>query len=111
MKRFALIGAAGFIAPRHMKAIKDTGNTITTALDKFDSVGILDSYFPEADFFTEFERFDRHVEKLKQMFEANPNERLFAKTFLPPHMFSHLVVPANLPGIYQFLNPPQASVP
>lgn len=66
MKRFALIGAAGFIAPRHMKAIKDTGNTITAALDKFDSVGILDSYFPEADFFTEFERFDRHVEKLKQ---------------------------------------------
>jgi UDP-N-acetyl-2-amino-2-deoxyglucuronate dehydrogenase len=66
MKRFALIGAAGFIAPRHMKAIKDTGNTITAALDKFDSVGILDSYFPGADFFTEFERFDRHVEKLKQ---------------------------------------------
>lgn len=66
MKRFALIGAAGFIAPRHMRAIKDTGNIITAALDKFDSVGILDSYFPEADFFTEFERFDRHVEKLKQ---------------------------------------------
>ena len=54
MKRFALIGAAGYIAPRHMKAIKDTGNTIIAALDKFDSVGILDSYFPEADFFTEF---------------------------------------------------------
>jgi UDP-N-acetyl-2-amino-2-deoxyglucuronate dehydrogenase len=66
MKRFALIGAAGFIAPRHMNAIKDTGNTITAALDKFDSVGILDSFFPEADFFTEFERFDRHIEKLKQ---------------------------------------------
>jgi UDP-N-acetyl-2-amino-2-deoxyglucuronate dehydrogenase len=66
MKRFALIGAAGFIAPRHMRAIKDTGNIIIAALDKFDSVGILDSYFPEADFFTEFERFDRHVEKLKQ---------------------------------------------
>jgi UDP-N-acetyl-2-amino-2-deoxyglucuronate dehydrogenase len=66
MKRFALIGAAGFIAPRHMRAIKDTGNTISAALDKFDSVGILDSYFPEADFFTEFERFDRHTEKLKQ---------------------------------------------
>ena len=65
MKRFALIGAGGFIAPRHMKAIKDTGNTITAALDKFDSVGILDSYFPEADFFTEFERFDRHAEKLR----------------------------------------------
>lgn len=65
MKNFALIGAAGFIAPRHMKAIKDTGNKIVCALDKFDSVGILDSYFPEADFFTEFERFDRHLEKLK----------------------------------------------
>lgn len=65
MKRFALIGAAGFIAPRHMKAIKDTGNTIIAALDKFDSVGILDSYFPDADFFTEFERFDRHIEKLR----------------------------------------------
>ena len=65
MKQFALIGAAGFIAPRHMKAIKETGNIISCALDKFDSVGILDSYFPEADFFTEFERFDRHIEKLR----------------------------------------------
>ena len=65
MKKFALIGAAGFIAPRHMKAIKDTQNVIVAALDKFDSIGILDSYFPEADFFTEFERFDRHAEKLR----------------------------------------------
>ena len=65
MKNFALIGAAGFIAPRHMKAIKETGNNIVCALDKFDSVGILDSYFPNADFFTEFERFDRHIEKLR----------------------------------------------
>ena len=65
MKKFALIGAAGYIAPRHMKAIKDTDNIIVAALDKFDSVGVLDSYFPEADFFTEFERFDRHIEKLK----------------------------------------------
>ena len=65
MKKFALIGAAGFIAPRHMKAIKDTGNIIACAHDKFDSVGVLDSYFPEADFFTEFERFDRHMEKLR----------------------------------------------
>lgn len=64
-KKFALIGAAGYIAPRHMKAIKDTGNKIVAALDKFDSVGILDSYFPQADFFTEFERFDRHIEKLR----------------------------------------------
>ncbi len=66
MKNFALIGAGGYIAPRHMKAIKDTGNTLIAALDKNDSVGILDSYFPEADFFTEFERFDRHIEKLKR---------------------------------------------
>jgi UDP-N-acetyl-2-amino-2-deoxyglucuronate dehydrogenase len=64
-KKFALIGAAGFIAPRHMKAIKDTGNSIVCALDRFDSVGVLDAYFPEADFFTEFERFDRHIEKLR----------------------------------------------
>lgn len=66
MKNFALIGAAGFIAPRHLKAIKETGNVLVAALDKFDSVGIMDSYFPEADFFTEFERFDRHVEKIKR---------------------------------------------
>ena len=66
MKNFALIGAGGYIAPRHMKAIKDTGNNLLAALDKHDSVGILDSYFPESDFFTEFERFDRHLEKLKR---------------------------------------------
>lgn len=65
-KNFALIGAAGFVAPRHMKAIKETGNTLLAAVDPFDSVGIIDSYFPEADFFTEFERFDRHIEKLKR---------------------------------------------
>jgi UDP-N-acetyl-2-amino-2-deoxyglucuronate dehydrogenase len=66
MKNFALIGAAGYIAPRHLKAIKDTGNNLIAALDPFDSVGILDSYFPHTDFFTEFERFDRHLEKLKR---------------------------------------------
>jgi len=66
MKNFALIGAGGYIAPRHMKAIKDTGNNLIAALDKNDSVGILDSYFPDADFFTEYERFDRHLEKLKR---------------------------------------------
>lgn len=66
MKNFALIGAAGYIAPRHMMAIKDTGNSLLAAYDKFDSVGVMDSYFPDADFFTEFERFDRHVEKLKR---------------------------------------------
>ena len=66
MKRFALIGAAGYVAPRHLKAIKDTGNTLVAALDPHDNVGILDSYFPEARFFTEFERFDRHVDKLRR---------------------------------------------
>jgi UDP-N-acetyl-2-amino-2-deoxyglucuronate dehydrogenase len=66
MKKFALIGAAGYIAPRHMKAIKETGNNLVSALDINDSVGIIDSYFPNADFFTEFERFDRHIDKLKR---------------------------------------------
>jgi UDP-N-acetyl-2-amino-2-deoxyglucuronate dehydrogenase len=61
MKNFALIGAAGYIAPRHFKAIKETGNQLTAILDKSDSVGIIDSYFPEAAFFTESERFDRHL--------------------------------------------------
>ncbi|CAL2082983.1 Gfo/Idh/MocA family oxidoreductase [Tenacibaculum sp. 190524A05c] len=65
MKKFALIGLAGYIAPRHLKAIKDTGNELIAALDKFDSVGVMDSYFPNADFFVEIERFDRHLEKLK----------------------------------------------
>lgn len=68
-KKFALIGAAGYIAPRHMKAIKDTGNELLAAMDKNDSVGIIDSYFPEASFFTEFERFDKHLEKLKRQGE------------------------------------------
>jgi len=66
MVNFALIGAAGYIAPRHLQAIKDTGNNLLAALDRFDSVGIMDSYFPHADFFTEFERFDRHIDKLKR---------------------------------------------
>lgn len=66
MKNFALIGAAGYIAPRHMKAIKETGNNLVAALDKNDSVGIIDSFFPEADFFVEYERFDRHIDLLKR---------------------------------------------
>lgn len=65
-KNFALIGAAGFVAPRHMRAIKETGSQLLSALDPNDSVGILDEYFPNADFFTEFERFDRHIHKLKR---------------------------------------------
>ena len=64
-KNFALIGASGYIAPRHLQAIKDTDNNLVAALDRFDSVGIMDSYFPAADFFVETERFDRHIEKLR----------------------------------------------
>jgi len=66
MKNFILIGAAGYIAPRHMKAIKETGNNLIAAYDPYDGVGILDSHFPQAHFFTEFERFDRHIEKIKR---------------------------------------------
>ncbi len=66
MKQFALIGAAGYIAPRHLRAIRDTGNTLVAALDTFDSVGIMDSFFPQTAFFVEFERFDRHIEKLRR---------------------------------------------
>jgi UDP-N-acetyl-2-amino-2-deoxyglucuronate dehydrogenase len=66
MSTFALIGAAGFIAPRHMRAIKDTGNRLAVAFDPYDGVGIIDSYFPEADFFVEFERFDRHIDKMRR---------------------------------------------
>ncbi|MCW3804162.1 Gfo/Idh/MocA family protein [Plebeiibacterium marinum] len=65
MKQFALIGASGYIAPRHLKAIKETGNNLVAALDPYDGVGIMDSFFPNADFFVETERFDRHIEKLK----------------------------------------------
>jgi UDP-N-acetyl-2-amino-2-deoxyglucuronate dehydrogenase len=70
MKKFGLIGASGYIAPRHMKAISDTGNMLVAALDKNDSVGIIDSHFPSADFFTEYERFDRHVDKMRR--RGNP---------------------------------------
>lgn len=65
-KNFALIGAAGYIAPRHMQAIRDTGNRLVATLDPSDSVGILDRYFDDVDFFTEFERFDRHIEMLRR---------------------------------------------
>ena len=80
MTSYALIGASGYIAPRHMKAIKETGGDLVVAYDPNDSVGILDSHFPDAHFFTEFERFDRHVDKLKRKGErldyvsiASPN--------------------------------------
>lgn len=70
MKRFSLIGLGGYIAPRHIKAIRDTGNVLVAALDKNDSVGIIDSYFPDVAFFTEFERFERHIEKLRRTDQA-----------------------------------------
>src|SRR6266498_2509798 len=63
---FALIGAAGYVAPRHLRAIKDNGQNLIAALDNNDSVGVIDSYFPESAFFTEFERFDRHCEKQRR---------------------------------------------
>lgn len=65
MKNFGLLGAAGYVAPRHMKAIKQTNNNLSAACDPSDSVGIIDSYFPDASFFTEIERFDRHIDKLR----------------------------------------------
>ena len=65
MKNFVILGVGGYIAPRHLKAIKDTNNNIIASFDKNDSVGIVDSYFPNSSFFVELERFDRHIEKLK----------------------------------------------
>jgi len=70
MKNFALIGTAGYIAPRHLQAIRDTGNTLIAACDRSDSVGVLDRYFTDVHSFTEFERFDRHGEKLRRLDEA-----------------------------------------
>jgi len=67
IKNFALIGVAGYIAVRHLRAIRDTGNHLVATLDKFDSVGQIDDFFPETDFFVEFERFDRHLDKLRRL--------------------------------------------
>ena len=82
MKNFALIGAAGYIAPRHMQAIKATGNALVAAYDPNDSVGIIDSHFPDADFFTEFERFDRHVDKLHR---SNHGKRIDYMSICSPN--------------------------
>ncbi|MCF6296956.1 MAG: Gfo/Idh/MocA family oxidoreductase [Flavobacteriaceae bacterium] len=71
MKNFALIGIGGYVAARHLRAIKETNNNLLVALDKFDSVGVIDSYFPNASFFVEFERFDRHIEKLRHKKHVN----------------------------------------
>lgn len=82
MNNFALTGVAGYIAPRHLKAIKDTGNRLVAAVDPHDSVGVLDSYFPDASFFTEFERFDRHLEKLSR---GNMPEKIDYLTICAPN--------------------------
>jgi UDP-N-acetyl-2-amino-2-deoxyglucuronate dehydrogenase len=71
LKNFAITGVAGYVAPRHLKAIKETGNRLLAAVDPHDSVGILDGFFPEVSFFTEFERFDRHLEKLRRDSETS----------------------------------------
>jgi UDP-N-acetyl-2-amino-2-deoxyglucuronate dehydrogenase len=65
-KNFGIIGVAGYIAVRHLRAIRETGNNLLASLDKFDCVGLIDGYFPDSDFFVEFERFDRHFDKLKR---------------------------------------------
>lgn len=82
MKNFALTGLAGYIAPRHLQAIQDTGNRLVAAVDPHDSVGIIDSYFPEASFFTEIERFDRHLEKIRR---ENNGEKVEYMTICSPN--------------------------
>ena len=82
MQRFALTGAAGYVAPRHLAAIRDTGNSLVAAIDPFDSVGILDSYFPDCAFFTEYERFDRHLEKLRR---ESPEKRVHMVSICSPN--------------------------
>lgn len=84
MKNFALTGIAGYIAPRHLQAIKDTGNVLVAAVDPHDSVGIMDKYFPNAGFFTEFERFDRHLEMLRR--GAIENRIDFLTVCAPNHL-------------------------
>ncbi|MFW5973457.1 MAG: Gfo/Idh/MocA family protein [Bacteroidota bacterium] len=81
-RNFALTGVAGYIAPRHLQAIRDTGNRLVAALDPHDSVGILDQYFPDSAFFTEFERFDRHLEKLRRQ---SDDERVHVMSICSPN--------------------------
>mgnify|MGYP000403937344 CR=1 FL=1 len=82
MKNFALTGVAGYIAPRHLAAIADTGNQLVAACDPHDSVGVLDRYFPSASFFKEFERFDRHLEKLRR---GNVEDRVHYVSICTPN--------------------------
>jgi len=89
MENFAIMGVAGYIAPRHLQAIRDTGNRLEAALDPHDSVGILDRYFPDASYFTEFERFDRHLEKLRRIDEGG--EVRYLSICTPNHLHdSHI---------------------
>ena len=81
-KNFAITGVGGYVAPRHLKAIKETGNNLVAAVDPADSVGILDSYFNEVSFFTEFERFDRHAEKLRR---KDDHERIHYVSICSPN--------------------------
>lgn len=92
MKNFALIGAAGYIAPRHMRAIKDTGNNLSTAYDINDSVGIIDSISPQSDFFTEFERFLEHAQRLKR----DPASALDYVSVCSPNHLHHAHIAAGL---------------
>lgn len=86
-KKFALIGASGYIAPRHLKAIKDTGNTLVVAMDINDSVGIMDSHFPDAEFFTEFEQFEAYIEDQKLLGNKLDYVAICSPNYLhAPHM-------------------------
>ncbi|MDP9963013.1 UDP-N-acetyl-2-amino-2-deoxyglucuronate dehydrogenase [Variovorax paradoxus] len=92
MKNFALIGAAGYIAPRHMRAIKDTGNHLAVAYDVNDSVGIIDSISPQSEFFTEFERFQEYAQQLKR----NPSSALDYVAVCSPNYLHHAHIAAGL---------------
>jgi UDP-N-acetyl-2-amino-2-deoxyglucuronate dehydrogenase len=92
MKNFALIGAAGYIAPRHMRAIKDLGHHLSVAYDVNDSVGIIDSISPESEFFTEFERFYEHAQTLKR----SPNHKLDYVAICSPNYLHHAHIAAGL---------------
>lgn len=92
MKNFALIGAAGYIAPRHMRAIKDTDNHLAVAYDINDSVGIIDSISPQSEFFTEFERFYEHAQQLKR----NPATALDYVAICSPNYLHHPHIAAGL---------------
>lgn len=92
MKNFALIGAAGYIAPRHMRAIKDTGNVLVSAYDINDSVGIIDSISPQSEFFTQFERFLEHAHQLKR----NPATALDYVAVCSPNYLHHSHIAAGL---------------